>query len=132
MVTRDNEFSNPVPEFLTEHIPPRTVLNQSNCDHNDALDTTLPAPEQDPPLAAQDPIHRLADVLPSLQNGPSAQQQLNIRPVDSNAETRANREFFPHDDQDPTRDGGTDEDQPCKFSPPQGCATNVPKHQYKQ
>ena len=55
MATGDNESPNPVPEFLTGHIPPRTVLNQSTCDHNDSLDATLHAPKQDPPLAVQDP-----------------------------------------------------------------------------
>ena len=51
MVTGDNESPNHFPEFLTDHIPPRTVRNQSNCDHNDSLYATLPAPEQDPPMA---------------------------------------------------------------------------------
>ena len=84
MVTKDNEPSNPGTEFLTGHIPSRRVLNQSNSDHIDSLDATLPASEQDPTIAAQDPIHRLADIPTSLQNRPSAQQQLTIRPVNSN------------------------------------------------
>ena len=84
MVTGDTEFPILVIDFLAGHIPSWTVLKQSNCDHNDFLDVALTAPEQDPPMAAQDPLHSLADVLTSLQNQPSAQQQLTIRPINSN------------------------------------------------
>ena len=62
MVTGDNESPNFVSEFLTGHLLLRTVLNQSNDDHNDFLDTTLPAPALDPPVAVQDPFHRVACV----------------------------------------------------------------------
>ena len=70
MVTGDNESpfhdSLSFPRDATRH----EQSNQSNCDHNDSLEATLPTPEQDPPMAAQDPIHRLADSLTSLQNRP--------------------------------------------------------------
>ena len=70
MVTGDNETPNPVPEVLTGHNPPRTGINQS-VHHIDSLDATLPTPrDEDPPMAAQDQIDRLSDVLTSLQNGP--------------------------------------------------------------
>ena len=45
MVTVINEAPNPVLRILL-----------SNCDHNDSLDTTLAAPEQNAPMAAQDTI----------------------------------------------------------------------------
>ena len=95
MVTGDNESPNPVSKILTGHFPTRSVLNHSNCDHNDFLAATVPAPEQDPPMAAPDPIHSLADVLTSLQNRPSAQQQLTSQPANSNTMTsdRENEKF---------------------------------------
>ena len=37
MVTGKTQSPNPVPEFLTAHIPSRTVLSQPNCDHKDFL-----------------------------------------------------------------------------------------------
>ena len=70
MVTGDNESPNPVPDFLTGHIPSRTIRNQPNCDHNDSLAATLSAAEQETLMVAQNTVHSLADV----QNRPSAQQ----------------------------------------------------------
>ena len=84
MVTGDNESPNPVPEFLTGRIPSRTHLNQSYEDIN--LDTTMPAHERVATAADPDPITRLADVLTTMQNRPTA-QQLTIRPVNSNTMT---------------------------------------------
>ena len=84
MVTGDNESPNPVPEFLTGRIPSRSHLNQSYEDIN--LDTTIPAHERIATAADSDPITRLADVLTTMQNRPTA-QQLTIRPVNSNTMT---------------------------------------------
>ena len=84
MVTGVNESPNPVPEFLTGRIPSRRHLNQSYKDIN--LDTTIPAHERIATAAAPDPIIRLADVLTTMQNRPTA-QQLTIRPVNSNTMT---------------------------------------------
>ena len=84
MVTGDNESPNPVPEFLTGRIPSRTHLNQSYEDIN--LDTTIPAHERIATAADPDPITRLAGVLTTMQNRPTA-QQLTIRPVNSNTMT---------------------------------------------
>ena len=84
MVTGDIESPNPVPEFLTGRIPSRTHLNQSYEDIN--LDTTIPAHERLVTVADPDPITRLADVLTTIQNRPTA-QQLTIRPVNSNTMT---------------------------------------------
>ena len=50
------------------------------------LDTTIPAQERVTPIAEQEPIKRLSDVLTSKQNQPAA-QQLTIRPVNSNTMT---------------------------------------------
>ena len=86
MVTGDNESPNQVPEFLTGRIPSRSHLNQSYEDLNPLLDTTIPAQETTIPALEQDPINRLADVLTSMQNRPTA-QQLTIRPVNSNTMT---------------------------------------------
>ena len=66
-VTRDNEASNRVPELLTGRIFSRTPLNHSS-NHNDFLDMTVPVPEQNIPVAVQDLINRLADVLTNLQS----------------------------------------------------------------
>ena len=82
MMTEDNEASNSVPEFLTGQIPSRTALNQS-IDHNDFLDTTSPLPEQNTPVAVQDPINRQADVLANLQNRPAAPPPFTIRLVNT-------------------------------------------------
>ena len=84
MVTGDNESPNQVPEFLTGRIPSRTQVNQSYEDIN--LDTTIPAHERFATAADLDPITRLADVLTTVQNRPTA-QQLTIRPVNSNTMT---------------------------------------------
>ena len=84
MVTGDNESPNPVPEFLTGRIPSRTHLNQSYEDIN--LDTTIPSHERIATAADTDPITRLADVLTTMQNRPTA-QQLTILPVNSNTMT---------------------------------------------
>ena len=84
MVTGDNESPNQVPEFLTGRIPSRSHLNQSYEDIN--LDTTIPAHERIATAADPDPITRLADVLNTMQNRPTA-QQLTIRPVNSNTMT---------------------------------------------
>ena len=84
MVTGDNESPNPVPEFLTGRIPSRTHLNQSYEDIN--LDTTIPAHERIATAADPYPITRLADVMTTMQNRPTA-QQLTKRPVNSNTMT---------------------------------------------
>ena len=87
MMIGDNESPNLVPEYLTGRIPLRTALNQPARENNDLLDTTLAATEQTPPVPVLDPINRLAVVLTNLQNRPTAQQQLTIRPVNSNTMT---------------------------------------------
>ena len=84
MVTGDNESPNQVPEFLTGRISSRNHLDRSFEDIN--LDTTIPAQERIPTAADPDPITRLADVLTTMQNRPTA-QQLTIRPVNSNTMT---------------------------------------------
>ena len=84
MVTGDNESPNQVPEFLTGRISSRNHLDRSFEDIN--LDTTIPAQERIATAADSDPITRLADVLTTMQNRPTA-QQLTIRPVNSNTMT---------------------------------------------
>ena len=84
MVTGENESPIEVPEFLTGRIPSRNHLDRSYEDIN--LDTTIPAQERNAPAAQTDPITRLADVLTTMQNRPTA-QQLTIRPVNSNTMT---------------------------------------------
>ena len=84
MVTGDNESPNQVPEFLTGRISSRNHLDRSFEDIN--LDTTIPAQERITTAADSDPITRLADVLTTMQNRPTA-QQLTIRPVNSNTMT---------------------------------------------
>ena len=84
MVTGDNESPNQVPEFLTGRISSRNHLDRSFEDIN--LDTTIPAQERIATAADSDPITRLADVLTTIQNRPTA-QQLTIRPVNSNTMT---------------------------------------------
>ena len=84
MVTVDNEIPNQVPEFLTGRISSRNHLDRSFEDIN--LDTTIPAQERIATVADSDPITRLADVLTTMQNRPTA-QQLTIRPVNSNTMT---------------------------------------------
>ena len=84
MVTGDNESPLQVPEFLTGRVSPRNHLDRSYEDIN--LDTTIPAQERNAPAAQTDPITRLADVLTTMQNRPTA-QQLTIRPVNSNTMT---------------------------------------------
>ena len=84
MVTGDNESPNQVPEFLTGRTPSRSHLNQSCEDIN--LDTTIPAHERIVTTADPYPITRLADILTTMQNRPTA-QQLTIRPVNSNTMT---------------------------------------------
>ena len=84
MVTGDNESPNPVPEFLTGRISSRNHLDRSFEDIH--LDTTIPAQERIATAADSDPITRLADVLTTMQNRPTA-QQLTIRPVNSNTMT---------------------------------------------
>ena len=84
MVTRDNESPLQVPEFLTGRVSSRNHLDRSYEDIN--LDTTIPAQERNAPAAQTDPITRLADVLTTMQNRPTA-QQLTIRPVNSNTMT---------------------------------------------
>ena len=84
MVTGDNESPNQVPEFLTGRISCRNHLDRSFEDIN--LDTTIPAQERIATAADSDPITRLADVLTTMQNRPTA-QQLTIRPVNSNTMT---------------------------------------------
>ena len=84
MVTGDNESPLQVPEFLTGRVSSRNHLDRSYEDIN--LDTTIPAQERNAPAAQTDPITRLADVLTTMQNRPTA-QQLTIRPVSSNTMT---------------------------------------------
>ena len=84
MVTGENESPSQVPDFLTGRMPSRNHLNRFYDDLN--LDTTIPAQERTVPASEQDPINRLADVLTSMQNRPTA-QQLTIRPVNSNTMT---------------------------------------------
>ena len=71
MVTEENESPIQVPEFLTGRIPSISHLNQSYGDLN--LDTAIPAHERTAPAVEPDPISRLADVLTSMQNRPTAQ-----------------------------------------------------------
>ena len=84
MVTGDNESPLQVPEFLTGRVSSRNHLDRSYEDIN--LDTTIPVQERNAPAAQTDPITRLADVLTTMQNRPTA-QQLTIRPVNSNTMT---------------------------------------------
>ena len=84
MVTGDNESPIEVPEFLTGRVSSRNHLDRSYEDIN--LDTTIPAQERNAPATQTDPITRLADVLTTMQNRPTA-QQLTIRPVNSNTMT---------------------------------------------
>ena len=84
MVTGDNESPLQVPEFLTGRVSSRNHLDRSYEEIN--LDTTIPAQERNAPAAQTDPITRLADVLTTMQNRPTA-QQLTIRPVNSNTMT---------------------------------------------
>ena len=84
MMTGDNESPNQVPEFLTGRISSRNHLDRSFEDIN--LDTTTPAQERITTAADSDPTTRLADVLTTTQNRPTA-QQLTIRPVNSNTMT---------------------------------------------
>ena len=83
MVTGEKESSFDVPEFLKGRMPSRSHLHRSNRSYDDLnplLDTTIPAQEGTVPAPEQDPINRLADVLTSMQNRPTA-QQLTIRPT---------------------------------------------------
>ena len=86
MVTGENECPILVPEFLTGRMPSRSHLNQSHDDLSSLLDTTIPAQERTAPAAESDLINRLADVLTSMQNRPTA-QLLTIRSVNSNTMT---------------------------------------------
>ena len=86
MVTGENEPPIDVPEFLTGRKPSRSHLHRSHDDLNPLLDTTIPAQERTVPAPEKDPVNRLADVLTSMQNHPTA-QQLTIRPVNSNRMT---------------------------------------------
>ena len=78
MVTGANEAQQQIPDFLTERIHSIPNLERQQSNHNDSLDTTLPAPVQEDPETPQDPLNRLADVLVNLQNKP---QTMTIRPV---------------------------------------------------
>ena len=86
MVTGDNESPIEAPEFLTGRMPPRNNLHSSHDNFDPLLDTTIPAQERTVEAPELDPINRLADVLTSMQNHPTA-QQLTIRPVNSNTMT---------------------------------------------
>ena len=86
MVTGDNEPPIQVPEFLTGRMPSQSHLNKSHDDLNPLLDTTIPAQENTAPAIDLDQNNRLADVLISMQNRPTA-QQLTIRPFNSNTIT---------------------------------------------
>ena len=83
MVTGDIESPIEGPEFLTGRMPPRNHLHRSHDNFNPLLDTTIPAQEKTLQAPELDPINRLADVLTSMQNHPTA-QQVTIRPVNSN------------------------------------------------
>ena len=85
MVTGENESPIEVPEFLTGRMPSTSHLNRSNDDFL-LLDTTIPAQKRPALAPEQDPINKLADVLTSMQNRPTA-QQLTIRPVNSKTMT---------------------------------------------
>ena len=86
MVTGENESPIDVPEFLTGRMPSKSHLHRSHDDLNPLVDTTIPAQERTITVPEQDPINRLADILTSMQNRPTA-QQLTIRPVNSNTMT---------------------------------------------
>ena len=86
MVTGEIESPILVPEILTGGMPLRSHLNQYHDDINPLLDTTIPARERTAPAAESDPINRLADVLTSMRNQPTA-QQLTIHPLHSNTMT---------------------------------------------
>ena len=86
MVTGEIETPIDVPEFLTGRMPSRRHLHRSHDDLNPLLDTTIPGQERTVPAPEQDPMNKLADVLTSMQNRPTA-QQLTIRPVNSNTMT---------------------------------------------
>ena len=64
-------------------MPSRNHLHSSHDDFNALLDTTIPAQIRRVPAPEQDHINRLADVMTSMQNRPTA-LQLTIRPVNSN------------------------------------------------
>ena len=84
MVTGDNESPNQVLEFLTGRIPSRSYLDQFYEHIN--LDTTIPEHERIATAADPDTITRLADILTTMQNIPTA-QQLTIHSVNSNTMT---------------------------------------------
>ena len=86
MVTGENESPIDAPEFLTGRMLSRNHLHSSHDDLNPLLDTTIPPQERTVPTPEQNPTNRLADVLTSMQNRPTA-QQLTIRPVNSNTMT---------------------------------------------
>ena len=86
MVTGENEPPIDVPEFLTGRMPSRSHLHRSHDDLNPLLNTTVPAQGRTVPAPEQDPINRLADVLTSMQDRPTA-QQLTFCPVNSNTMT---------------------------------------------
>ena len=58
-------------------MPTRSHLNQSHDDLNFLLDTAIPAKERIAPAVNSDTNSRLADVLTSMQNQPTAQQLTN-------------------------------------------------------
>ena len=82
MVTGDNESPILFREFLTGRMASRTHLHESHDDLNPLLDTTIPTHERTTPATEVDPTNRLAGVLTSMQNRPTA-QQLSIRPSTS-------------------------------------------------
>ena len=86
MVTRENESPILVPEFLTGRMTSRSHFTQSHDDLNPRLDTTIPVQERTSPAVESHPIHRLVDVLTSMQIRPTS-LQLTIRPVNSNTLT---------------------------------------------
>ena len=86
IVTGDNESPIEAPEFLTGRMPPRNHLHSSRDNFDPLLDTTIPAQEKTVQAPELDPNNRLADVLTSMQNRPTA-QQLTIRPANSNTMT---------------------------------------------
>ena len=83
IVTWKNGAPIDVPEFLTGLMPSRSHLHRSYDDLNPLLDTTIQVQERTVPAPEQDPINRLAEVLTSMQNRPTA-QQLTICPFNSN------------------------------------------------
>ena len=70
MLTGPTDTQRQIPEFLTGRIHSNTNLERQESTQNVSLDSTLPAPDHEVPVAPKDPLNRLADVLVNLQNKP--------------------------------------------------------------